>query len=251
VLTQTQSSFGFSNADASDKTMSAGHVLASSLIVIKNNQLSTTNHMRLQGKISHWNDAKGIGTITWNASNDRVFVHISAFTNKRRRPADGDIVTYEAEQDQNGKLRAVRVSFPQSRHDKVNRQVKAKRGLVIGSVTALFLVYLSGALLTGRIERSVVGIYSAMSIIAFITYCIDKNAAQQGKWRIKESTLHMMALFGGWPGACAAQVITRHKTVKASFQRVFLGTVIVNSLGFILYSSPEISHTVLAFLMRI
>src|SRR3546814_20396935 len=52
-------------------------------------------------------------------------------------------------------------------------------------------------------------------------YWLDKEAAQGGARRIPESTLHLVDLLGGWPGALIAQQQFRHKTVKASFQFAF------------------------------
>ena len=66
------------------------------------------------------------------------------------------------------------------------------------------------------------------SIITFIIYAKDKSAARQGHWRTKESTLHMLALLGGWPGALIAQQTLRHKSQKADFRFVFWVTVVLN-----------------------
>src|SRR3546814_17304610 len=52
-------------------------------------------------------------------------------------------------------------------------------------------------------------------------YWLDKEAAQGGAQRIPESTLHLVDLLGGWPGALIAQQQFRHKTVKRSFQFAF------------------------------
>ena len=46
--------------------------------------------------------------------------------------------------------------------------------------------------------------------------------------RTPENTLHLVAVFGGWPGALVAQDLFRHKSSKASFQVVFWLTVVVN-----------------------
>ncbi|MCC6302055.1 MAG: cold shock and DUF1294 domain-containing protein [Gammaproteobacteria bacterium] len=204
--------------------------------------------MRFQGKLTNWNDAKGIGTITWNGSSDRVFVHISAFTTRRKRPAEGDIVTYEVEKGKNGKFKAVNVSFPQSRLPSARERSRSGGSVFIGSVLLIFLVYLLFAVFTGRVRLFVLGIYAVASIVAFLAYCIDKDAAGQGEWRIQESTLHMFALFYGWPGAFLAQRIVRHKTKKEEFQRVFIATVLINVVGFCVYSSPFASKTLLTFL---
>jgi len=70
--------------------------------------------------------------------------------------------------------------------------------------------------------------YVVLSLSSFLLYGIDKAAAKQGRWRIPEVTLHLVALAGGWPGALAAQRVFRHKTRKQSFRAVFWCTVIAN-----------------------
>ena len=72
--------------------------------------------------------------------------------------------------------------------------------------------------------------YLIASIVTLIAYAIDKSAAIQGRRRISEKTLQLMALFGGWPGALLAQQWLRHKTQKQSFRLVFWMMVLVNVL---------------------
>jgi len=77
--------------------------------------------------------------------------------------------------------------------------------------------------------------YLAASVAAFVAYAVDKSAAQSGRWRTRESTLHALALVGGWPGALIAQRVFRHKSRKPSFQAGFFLTVVLNCaalLGF-------------------
>lgn len=63
--------------------------------------------------------------------------------------------------------------------------------------------------------------YLLMSLLTYAVYAADKTAARQGRQRVPERTLHLLALFGGWPGALLAQQRLRHKTRKAGFQLVF------------------------------
>ena len=72
-----------------------------------------------------------------------------------------------------------------------------------------------------KVPLWVAGLYVALSAAGFIVYAIDKSAAAHGSWRTPESTLHMLALAGGWPGALLAQQVFRHKTRKWSFQLLF------------------------------
>ena len=49
--------------------------------------------------------------------------------------------------------------------------------------------------------------YLIASIVTLIAYAIDKSAAIQGRRRISEKTLQLMALFGGWPGTVAGPTV--------------------------------------------
>lgn len=81
-------------------------------------------------------------------------------------------------------------------------------------------------------------IYIGLSIITYIIYAMDKSAANKGTWRTQESTLHLLALAGGWPGALVAQQKLRHKSKKESFRFVFWVTVLLNFGVFVwLFSS--------------
>ena len=59
-------------------------------------------------------------------------------------------------------------------------------------------------------------------------YRHDKRAAQGGRTRTRERTLHLVDLLGGWPGGLLAQDRLRHKTRKGAFQLVFWATVALN-----------------------
>lgn len=78
--------------------------------------------------------------------------------------------------------------------------------------------------------------YFSASAIAFCAYAIDKAAARNSRRRIRENTLHLLGLIGGWPGALLAQKMLHHKSRKNNFQAVFWTTVLLNccTLGWIL-----------------
>ena len=84
---------------------------------------------------------------------------------------------------------------------------------------------------TGKLPLIIAGLYLVMSFIAFVAYAIDKSAAQNGRWRTRESTLHMFSLVGGWPGAFFAQRKLHHKSSKEEFKTVYWVTVLVNLGG--------------------
>ena len=51
-----------------------------------------------------------------------------------------------------------------------------------------------------------------MSVIAFFTYIADKKKAKNNSWRIRESVLLGLGIFGGALGALTAMEFFRHKT---------------------------------------
>ena len=70
--------------------------------------------------------------------------------------------------------------------------------------------------------------YLAANLVTFLVYAVDKSAAVNGSRRIREHTLHLLALIGGWPGALIAQKLLRHKSNKRSFQLIFWITVVLH-----------------------
>jgi uncharacterized membrane protein YsdA (DUF1294 family) len=84
----------------------------------------------------------------------------------------------------------------------------------------------------GNLPILFVLVYLAASSITFIAYAWDKSAAKNSRWRTQESTLHLLSLVGGWPGALVAQKTLRHKSRKQSFQFTFWVTVAINCGAF-------------------
>lgn len=104
-------------------------------------------------------------------------------------------------------------------------------------IPAFACLYLAVSLTWG-VTRWVAVFYAGMSMLTFIVYAWDKSAARAGRWRIAESTLHLMALAGGWPGALLAQQWLRHKSVKPAFRAVFWATVVLNVAVWLWLCSP-------------
>ena len=57
-----------------------------------------------------------------------------------------------------------------------------------------------------------------VNIVTFATYGIDKRKAQKGRWRIPESTLLLLAFFGGAIGALMGMRVFHHKTKHWKFK---------------------------------
>jgi len=75
--------------------------------------------------------------------------------------------------------------------------------------------------------------YVLASLVTLGVYAKDKRAAQVGAWRTPETTLHLLSLAGGWPGALVALRFVRHKTKKLAFKWVLGLTVVANMAALI------------------
>ena len=66
--------------------------------------------------------------------------------------------------------------------------------------------------------EAVAGFYAGMSLCTLTAYAWDKGASKRpGARRVRERTLHLWALAGGFAGALAGQLWLRHKTKQPSF----------------------------------
>jgi len=189
--------------------------------------------IRHQGRITNWKDDKGFGFITPNGGGQQVFVHVKSFSNRQRRPVGNELVGYELNTDARGRAQAAKVAFVGERIPSTSPSRPSSHRLWLA---ALFLVFVACSAFAGKLPLVVPGFYLATSVVTFVAYKLDKSAAENDSWRTKESTLHLFALIGGWPGALVAQRLLRHKTQKASFQLVFWSTVALNcgALGWLL-----------------
>ena len=71
--------------------------------------------MRTHGTLTKWNDDRGFGFITPAKGDRDIFVHISAFPRDGARPRLNELISFEIESTDDGKLRAVRVMRPNQR----------------------------------------------------------------------------------------------------------------------------------------
>jgi uncharacterized membrane protein YsdA (DUF1294 family)/cold shock CspA family protein len=196
--------------------------------------------MRYQGRITTWKDDKGFGFITPNGGGEQVFVHIRSFSNRQRRPEGNELVTYELNVDGKGRAKANAIAFV---GEKPAPSPTPGRSNFPPIFAVCFLVFLVVAVVAGRLPIVVGVVYFVASLVAFFAYAFDKSAARRSQWRTQESTLHLVSLLGGWPGALAAQRLLRHKSAKASFQAAFWVTVVLNCGALSWLLSPSGART--------
>lgn len=73
-----------------------------------------------------------------------------------------------------------------------------------------------------------------INVVAFLAFGWDKFCAANNLWRVSESTLLALALFGGAGGAIAGQQLYRHKTRKEPFRSQLYLMAGINIVGFTL-----------------
>ena len=76
----------------------------------------------------------------------------------------------------------------------------------------------------------------AINIITFLAMGLDKWKAKRGSWRIQESALFTLVLFGGGIGGILGMIVFHHKTKKPKFQ-----------IGFPLITIAEIATLIYFF----
>jgi len=171
----------------------------------------------MKGQIVEWNDSKGYGFISALEGEMKVFVHVSSVKNTSNRPKLNDKVTFEVSEDAKGRFNAKNVVI---------------RGANGFPVTVLFgFTFLSTACASVVVfdgEWVWIPLYLVTSIMTYLAFFLDKEAAKKGKWRTSENTLHLFSLVGGWPGALFAQFHLRHKSRKQPFKFILWMTIALN-----------------------
>jgi len=208
--------------------------------------------MEQQGILRNWNNEKGFGFIK-GAQGD-VFVHISAVRGDTRPEVNAEVF-YIAEQDQQGRWRATHMRgaelaidkpkirrkphnqpVPQKHQPQTKFSPRAHAGTGKDAAWKALLFFVSivitawglAVLLLHNALLWPMGVYMGASLISFIQYWADKNKAQTDEWRTPESSLHLIELLGGWPGAFIAQKLLRHKTRKGSYQATYWLIVLIH-----------------------
>ena len=183
---------------------------------------------RRTGVLAEWNDERGFGFV--EVAGRRTFVHISAFDTAGGRPQSGDFVQFEVGTESDGRPCAVRASRVYGRPAQGTHR-PARRGAIDGITfipAVAVAVYLWLAVTIQDVSVWFPLAYLVLSGLAYLLYAADKRAAVAGAWRTPESTLLLVSLLGGWPGAVVAQQVLRHKNRKTSFQVAFWVAALAN-----------------------
>ncbi len=186
--------------------------------------------MSNKGKITTWNDEKGFGFVKSLKDEAQIFIHISAFNDRKVRPEINQKITYELSVDKQGRKCAVKIARSSDR--KIKKQSVKNNSVAI--ITAIvFLIIVGGIIFIKQASFLILYAYIIISLVTFLIYGWDKSAAKKNHWRTPENNLHFLSLIGGWPGALIAQIFFRHKSKKQPFRMIFWLTSVVNICIFI------------------
>lgn len=191
--------------------------------------------MRTKGKITSWDNDKGFGFISPNDDGKQVFIHVKAFSRRKKQDETNQTVTYIVAKDKDGRVCADKVRRAGDKRAKVWALVNRSKSML---AVLLFFIIVATSALTEKTPFIVLYLYLAASLATFIIYAMDKLAAKKGAWRTQESTLHILSLAGGWPGAIIAQQKLRHKSKKQNFRIIFWVTVLLNIGIFVWWHTP-------------
>lgn len=198
--------------------------------------------MRFTGILCDWNDERGFGFIVPDRGGDRIFVHAKGCRPGMPRPQSGQRCSFEVQVNAQGKKRAHNVELIRkavSRPRPGRPDGPAKWGGASYFAIPLFLCIFLAAAMRWHVPRWELAWYVIASLITYLVYRHDKQAAAAHAWRTPESTLLLLGLCGGWPGAIVAQQRLRHKSVKQSFRCAFWTTVVVNVALFLYLNWPH------------
>ncbi|WP_369418377.1 DUF1294 domain-containing protein [Leptothrix ochracea] len=217
--------------------------------------------MRIEGQFIAWDEKRHFGFIQPAHGGKDILVSDGSFDNKAARPSLNDKVSFEVELSSKGRERARRVrplsdtdTKPQATaaHSPTEAAAEASpsatphhhRRHPTASASSwdvptlfaipLFLAFFLFISAVWKIPKISLLWPLMMSIATFIAYAKDKRAAHSPEGeeedRIPETTLHGLALLGGWPGALLAQQMLKHKNDQRVFRLMFWLSVVGNSV---------------------
>ncbi len=169
--------------------------------------------VKLTARIVEWSYARDEGTLLFEKH--RVPISGDEFVVRHKRPEVGDVVEFRLGRDGQGRMVA-----QDAEHHNDGGRIRWRHLFVLAVLLAApgFAIWQ----LAGRNDwRLVAGCALGISTVGFLMYWLDKLRARHGQWRVAETTLHLVALLGGWPGAYLAQKHFRHKSSKIRFLLVF------------------------------
>ncbi|MGR3344513.1 MAG: DUF1294 domain-containing protein [Paracoccaceae bacterium] len=86
----------------------------------------------------------------------------------------------------------------------------------------------------------------AVNCLSLLIFGWDKGMARSGGWRVRESSMLLIAFFGGSAGAKVGQTVFRHKTFKEPFRTDLNRIILFQVFAGALLLAPPVRHFVQA-----
>lgn len=219
--------------------------------------------MKKQGKVVRWDSTRAFGFIRSPDTPADIFFHIRDFQGLAA-PQEGMAVSFEEIHIGGKGPRAIAVNAIGSEQSRGSdsRPTRAAGALPeptqaptssSQAPTAVILAFMLGwamlvlwGIWAGRLPIMTLAAMPILNLLTFFVYWNDKHAAQTGRWRTKEDTLHLLGVLGGWPGAWFAHQILRHKSRKVGFRAAYWATVLIHCValvGWLFWLQPSQSLT--------
>jgi uncharacterized membrane protein YsdA (DUF1294 family)/cold shock CspA family protein len=196
--------------------------------------------VRESGVVKAWNPERGFGFIQRDGAPD-LFLHVKAFPRGTGDPNVGDVVTFEVELQPDGKPRAAQARHAGEPYVPPVRPTSPIIGTL--AILAFAAIYSLVEIYWGPVPLWVLFVYLGVSALTFGSYAIDKSAARLKQRRVAETSLILLGMLGGWPGAILAQQLLRHKTAKLAFRAVFWASVLINVFVFVALNAPGVAQS--------
>ncbi len=219
--------------------------------------------MHRQGSIVRFDSVRGFGFLRCDETAADVFFHVRDFDRRMGEPAVGQQVDFEeihvggkgpramavrptgqarasatrpARPDVGKSLRPATAPTATPKAAAATRPVAGRGGAPQRSAPASLagfaaaslaeLALLGWCLAQQRLAPVLLLGWLLLNLATFWLYWHDKHAAGQRRWRVREDTLHGLALVGGWPAAWWAQQVLRHKSRKPAFRQAYWASVL-------------------------
>src|SRR3954451_14240440 len=132
------------------------------------------------GRIVEWDKEKRCGWV--DSEGQRIFLHSREFSERRKRAAVGDSVSFTAGTGPTGELCARNV---------VHLNDGGSFGLIAGAVLLALLLLPSVAAARIPVSHAMAALYALLvNLVTYALYASDKKRARTKSWRVAEATLH-------------------------------------------------------------
>ena len=124
--------------------------------------------MRYEGRIGEWKDDRGFGFIKPNGGGSKVFLHISSFSERGRRPSVGSLVTYDLVTDNKGRPQANSTQFvgdTRRRTSEWPNAIVAMLGAILVMCFGAYVAYVRLSHPNSTVSASIYKIFSARDLL--------------------------------------------------------------------------------------